>query len=187
MEDLTNKEIEHIQIFAICVILFSFWQFSQSQVALHGGQNVLRCSHLRILTTGWNLDDYLLRNIVRMAAVPACTYLWTIISAIYPPFMCIVEHFGNILAKKKRYKVVNLVARQILPYCSAFTKPFTIESLLNFSVYSVSKYFWEGPKCHQEDSTNTSTTFVLSPYLTKRFINSNSLEIDSQLFWILLL
>ena len=105
MEDLTNKEIEYMQIFAICVILFSFWQFSQSPVALHGGQNVLRCSHLRILTTGWNLDDYLLRNIVRMAAVPACTYLWTIISAIYPPFMCIVEHFGNILAKKREIKL----------------------------------------------------------------------------------
>ena len=97
---MTNKEIEHTQIFAICVILLAFGNFLKVKL-LQGGQNVLKCSHLRILTAGWNLDDYLLRNIVRMAAVPACTYIWTIISAIYPPFMCIVEHFGNILAKKK--------------------------------------------------------------------------------------
>ena len=74
MGDLTNKEIEHTQIFAICVILLAFGNFLKVKL-LQGGQNVLRCSHLRILTAGWNLDDYLLRNIVRMAAVPACLYI----------------------------------------------------------------------------------------------------------------
>ena len=101
MEDLTNKEIEHIQIFAICVILFSFWQFSQSQVALHGGQNVLRCSHLRILTAGWNLDDYLLRNIVRMAAVPACTHTYGQLYRQYIRHSCVLLSILEISWQKK--------------------------------------------------------------------------------------